>query len=135
MQIHIDNASERPVYLQIIDAVKREIALRRLSAGDKLPTVRQLASHLVINPNTIAKAYRMMEQQGIITTKPGSGAYVAELQSSVNEDVKKKIVEDQMERVVIDAIHLQIPKEPLLNQFQQVAEKFHFPSQKESGNE
>ena len=75
MQILIDNASNRPVYLQIIDQIKYDIALGRLIKGDKLPTVRQLAAELVINPNTIAKAYRQLEQDGIIATKPGAGAF------------------------------------------------------------
>ncbi len=56
MQIQIDNASGRPVYQQIIDQIKRDIALGRLAMEEKLPTVRQLAAQLTINPNTIAKA-------------------------------------------------------------------------------
>ncbi len=68
MQIRIDNASGRPVYQQIIDQVKRDIALGRLTRDEKLPTVRQLAGRLAINPNTIAKAYRQLEQEGIIVT-------------------------------------------------------------------
>ena len=56
MQIRIDNASDRAVYQQIIDQIKRDIALGRLLKDEKLPTVRQLAGQLAINPNTIAKA-------------------------------------------------------------------------------
>jgi len=72
MQIRIDNASNRPVYRQIIDQIKRDIALGRLIKDEKLPTVRQLAAQLAINPNTIAKAYRQLEGEGIIITRPGS---------------------------------------------------------------
>ena len=77
MQFRIDNASDRPVYLQIIDQVKRDIALGRLAKEERLPTVRQLAQQLAINPNTIAKAYRQLEQEGIIVTRAGAGAFVA----------------------------------------------------------
>jgi GntR family transcriptional regulator len=80
MQFRIDNASGRAVYQQIIDQIKRDIALGRLTKDEKLPTVRQLAVQLAINPNTIAKAYRQLEQEGIITTKPGAGAFQIEKQ-------------------------------------------------------
>ena len=82
MQIRIDNAAGRPVYQQIINQIKRDIALGRLDIDEQLPTVRQLAAQLAINPNTIAKAYRQLEQEGIIVTKPGAGAYVANLDSN-----------------------------------------------------
>ncbi len=61
MQIRIDNASGRAVYQQIMDQVKRDIALGRLIKDEKLPTVRQLARQLAINPKTIAKAYHQLE--------------------------------------------------------------------------
>ena len=68
MQIQIDNASDRPVYQQIVDQVKRDIALGKLVKDDRLPTVRDLAAQLVINPNTIAKAFRQLEQEGVIVS-------------------------------------------------------------------
>ena len=92
MQIRIDNASDRPVYQQIIDHVKRDIALGRIIKNEKLPTVRQLAGQIAINPNTIAKAYRQLEQQGIIVTKAGAGAFVANLDSNLSRSVRKKII-------------------------------------------
>ena len=66
MQFHIDNASNRAAYQQIIDQVKRDIALGTLVKEDQLPTVRQLANQLAINPNTIAKSYRLLEREGIV---------------------------------------------------------------------
>ena len=92
MQFRIDNASERPVYQQIMGQIKLDIALGRLMKEEKLPTVRQLAKQLAINPNTIAKAYRQLEQEGIIVTKPGAGAFVANLDSNLSRIVKKKLV-------------------------------------------
>ena len=66
MYIQIENLSDRPVYRQIMDQIKLQIALGKLTKGDKLPTVRDLAANLVINPNTIAKAYRLLEREGVI---------------------------------------------------------------------
>ena len=130
MQFVIDNTSGRPVYQQIIDQVKRDIALGMILKNDKLPTVRELAAQLVINPNTIAKAYRLLEQQGIILTKPGSGAYIAQLDSNLSSTVREKIILEQMERLVIDAVHMQIAQSTLTEWFKQTLEKFNFFSTK-----
>ena len=130
MQIHIDNASGRPVYQQIIDQVKRDIALGRLIKDQKLPTVRQLAAQLAINPNTIAKAYRQLEQEGIIVTKPGAGAFVANLDSNLSATVRKKLVCEQLELTIVDAVHMQIEKKSLLGWFTERIEKFKFTGRK-----
>jgi len=125
MQFRIDNASERPVYLQIIDQVKRDIALGRLAKEERLPTVRQLAQQLAINPNTIAKAYRQLEQEGIIVTKPGAGAFVARMDSHLSKAVRKRIICGQLERVVVDAFHMQVERAVLADWFNNVVERFN----------
>jgi len=131
MQFRIDNASDRPVYQQIMDQVKRDIALGRLAKDEKLPTVRQLAKQLAINPNTIAKAYRQLEQEGIIVTKPGAGAFVASLDSNLSRSVRKKIASEELERIAIEAFHMQIDRETLLELFNSAIEKFNLPPKKE----
>jgi GntR family transcriptional regulator len=128
MQLRIDNASDRPVYQQIIDQVKRDIALGRLAKEDKLPTVRELARQIAINPNTIGKAYRQLEQEGIIVTKPGAGAFVASLDSNLNRSVRKKLLSEELERIAVDAFHMQIDGQTLLELFNNAIEKFNFPS-------
>ena len=131
MQIRIDNASGRPVYQQIIDHVKRDIALGRIIKNEKLPTVRQLAGQIAINPNTIAKAYRQLEQQGIIVTKAGAGAFVANLDSNLSRSVRKKIISEELERIAVDAFHMQIESQTLLEWFNSAVVKFNLPSGKE----
>jgi GntR family transcriptional regulator len=125
MQIRIDNASDRPVYQQIIDQVKRDIAIGRLGRDEKLPTVRQLAGQLAINPNTIAKAYQQLEREGIITTRPGSGTFVANLDSDLSGSVKKRIICEDLERAVVDAFHMQIDSQTLLRWFNDAIRKFN----------
>jgi GntR family transcriptional regulator len=125
MQIRIDNASDRPVYQQIIDQVKRDIAIGRLGRDEKLPTVRQLAGQLAINPNTIAKAYQQMEREGIITTRPGSGTFVANLDSDLSGSVKKRIICEDLERAVVDAFHMQMDSQTLLKWFNEAIRKFN----------
>ena len=131
MQFRIDNASNRPTYQQIIDQVKRDIALGKLVKEEKLPTVRQLAHQLAINPNTIAKAYRQLEREGIIMTKPGSGAFVANLDSNLSRSVRKKLVTEDMERIVVEAFHMQIDKKAILEWFDTAVEKFNLAAKKE----
>jgi GntR family transcriptional regulator len=125
MQIRIDNSSDRPVYQQVIDQVKRDIALGRLCKDEKLPTVRQLAGQLAINPNTIAKAYRQLEQEGIIVTRAGAGTFVANLDSELSNSVKKKLICEDLELAVVDAFHMQIDGQTLLKWFDEAVKKFN----------
>ena len=131
MQFRIDNASDRPVYLQIIDQVKRDIALGRLAREERLPTVRQLARQLAINPNTIAKAYRQLEQEGIIVTRAGAGAFVASLDSGLSRSVRRKLICDEFERIAVEAFHMQIDKQTFVEWFNAAVEKFNLTSGKE----
>ena len=128
MQFRIDNASDRPVYQQIMDQIKRDIAMGRLIKNEKLPTVRQLAGQLAINPNTIAKAYRQLEQQGIIVTKAGAGAFVANLDSNLSRSVRKKLITEELELIAVDAYHMQIESQTLLEWFNNAVVKFNLPS-------
>src|SRR5579863_9684222 len=72
----VDPRSGVPIYLQIIEQVKRSVALGVLGAGEQLPTVKQLALDLTVNPNTIARAYRELEREGVIETAVGRGSFV-----------------------------------------------------------
>jgi GntR family transcriptional regulator len=131
MQFRIDNASDRAVYLQIIDQVKRDIALGRLAKEERLPTVRQLAQQLAINPNTIAKAYRQLEQEGIIVARAGAGAFVANLDSVLSRTVRRKLICDELERIVVEAFHMQIDRQTISDWFQAAIEKFNLTAGKE----
>jgi GntR family transcriptional regulator len=72
----VDPRSGVPIYLQIIEQVKRSVALGVLQVGEQLPTVKQLAMDLTVNPNTVARAYRDLEREGVIETSPGRGSFV-----------------------------------------------------------
>jgi GntR family transcriptional regulator len=78
MQIHISANDGVPIYLQIIYQVKRLIASGRLRAGDELPPIRVLAEQLVVNPNTVARAYLELERGGLVTKRQGAVTYVEE---------------------------------------------------------
>ena len=74
--VHLDYRDARPIYTQITDNFRNQIAAGILQQGDRLPSVRELAAQLAINPNTIQRAYRELEAQGYIATVPGKGCFV-----------------------------------------------------------
>ena len=74
--VHLDYRDARPIYSQIVDGFRDQILAGVLSPGDKLPSVRDLAAELAINPNTIQRSYRELESQGWIYSVPGKGSFV-----------------------------------------------------------
>jgi len=76
--VHLDYRDARPIYTQIIDGFREQIATGCLQPGEKLPSVRELATSLAINPNTIQRSYRQLEMEGWILTVPGKGCFVCE---------------------------------------------------------
>ena len=81
MQIQLDFRSGQPIYMQIVEQVRWMIVRGELRTGDQLPTVRQLATQLRVNFNTVARAYRLLDEAGLISTQHGRGTYVWELPS------------------------------------------------------
>jgi GntR family transcriptional regulator len=75
---HLNPSSGIPLYLQLIEQVKHAIETGAIRTGEQLPSVRQMADDLLINPNTVARAYRELEHEGIIELKHGSGAFIRE---------------------------------------------------------
>jgi len=81
MEILIDFRSGQPIYLQIVEQVRKLVAEGALKQGDQLPTVRQLATELRVNFNTVARAYRLLDEAGLISTQQGRGTYIWEAPS------------------------------------------------------
>lgn len=93
----VDFRSGIPVYIQIVEQVQALIARGELLPGDQLPTVRQLASELRVNFNTIARAYRMLDEAGLISTQQGRGTYIMEpLNGERSKFLKTRSLEDQI---------------------------------------
>lgn len=89
----LDAKSGVPFYRQIIDQVQFAIADNRLSCGDRLPTVRQLAVELKINPNTVARAYQELEIRGVVNTQMGSGTYVGNEQITISAVERRRMLD------------------------------------------
>ena len=84
--IHLDYRATKPIYAQIVEGYQEQIAAGVLESGEKLPSVRELAVQLSINPNTIQRAYRQLEAEGWIATVPGKGCFVCGLPTYTPEE-------------------------------------------------
>ena len=91
--IHLYHRDIRPIYAQIIQRLKEQIAMGALEPGQRLPSVRELAAELAINPNTIQRSYRQLEMEGWIVTVPGKGCFVCSDQRRAEEEKKQLLAE------------------------------------------
>lgn len=95
MQIQLDFRSRQPIYAQIVEQIRQKVARGELQPGDQLPTVRQLATDLRVNFNTVARAYRLLDEAGLISTQHGRGTYVWEAPSEeAMQKLRKQGLED-----------------------------------------
>ena len=109
--VHIDYRDARPIYAQIIDGFREQIAGGALQPGDRLPSVRELAAELAINPNTIQRSYRALEAEGWIVTLPGKGCFV-----SANGDCRAQEREKylaSLDAACVALLHLGLTREEL----------------------
>jgi len=84
IEFHLDSRSGVAPYLQIVQQVKRALRLGLLEVGDQLPTVREVIAQITINPNTVFKAYRELEREGLVRSRPGAGTFVQHTLTSVS---------------------------------------------------
>ena len=103
--IQIDPRSSTPIYEQIIQQMKELCFKGLLKSGDKLPSVRELSTMIIANPNTVSKAYKELERQGIIETLRGRGTYVSENARVSLDERKMEVIKEQLKPLIIDAFY------------------------------
>ena len=124
LNINLELGSSVPIYAQIVDQVREQLAAGRLRPGDQLPTVRQLASELRVNFNTIARAYRLLDDAGLISTQRGRGTYLVEYETGKAEEfVRKSTMEEQVQKVVQSLIQQGYSLEDIEKTFQVICKK------------
>jgi GntR family transcriptional regulator len=107
MNLELDFRSGIPIYLQVVDRIKEMIADGQLKPGDQLPTVRALALEMRINFNTVARAYRILDEAGIISTQQGRGTYILDTPApEVANAMRQTTLEALTDRYLADAIRL-----------------------------
>src|SRR5437870_9127991 len=108
MHIEIQPASGTPIYLQIVNQVKYLVASEQLTSGNELPPIRALAEQLLINPNTVARAYLELERTGVVTKRHGLGTYVSEDRVPLPQREKLKILCSRADALLTEARHLDV---------------------------
>lgn len=96
---HVQPASGEPLYLQLIRQIKHAMASGALAAGEQLPTVRQLAAELVINPNTVARAYRELEHDGLLEAVPGRGSFVTYGHPRLRDEERQRLLQGFLDQL------------------------------------
>ena len=104
MYLRIDASSNVPIFTQIINQVKYSVATSAYRSDDKLPSVRELAVQLRVNPNTISKAYRELEREGVVYTQRGLGVFVAKQAAAICRRERKRIINDRLGTAVEEAL-------------------------------
>jgi len=122
--IQILPGSDEPIYIQVTEQISKAIARGELSSGDKLPAVRKLAVELVINPNTVARAYSRLEQAGLVTTKTGSGTFVADPRLRKTDAADINMLSDRMDTLITRGLNLGIEAQDLIRLFESRLTKF-----------
>lgn len=115
--ININFRDSRPIYEQVKTTLRKLIVSGAMSPDEKLPSVRELASQLVINPNTIQRAYRELEQEGYIISIPGKGSY-ANLSAQVDEGRKKELL-TAMYEIVAELLYLGVTPDELVRRIRE----------------
>src|SRR5881398_1283627 len=119
VQIHISPSDGVPIYLQIVNQVKYLVASGRLEAGEELPPIRLLAEQLLINPNTVARAYRELELAGVVTKRRTAGTYVSDTTSPLARRERLKIVTERIDALLAEARQMSIDIEELMELIQE----------------
>lgn len=126
MIIRIDTTSAVPVYAQIVEQVKRAIAVGALRPGDSLGSLRDTAVKLRVHPLTVSKAYKLLEQEGLVESKQGLGSFIAANISLPTEEFRRESVSASLEKALSDATHLGMNGQDLRKLIEQKLRDFGF---------
>ncbi|WND01741.1 GntR family transcriptional regulator [Temperatibacter marinus] len=135
IKIQIVTGDSRPIFKQIVDGLRLEISTGNLPVGSKLPSYRGLAIQLMINPNTVAKAYSELTSLGLVESRKGLGLFVAEPRQIFSEDEKDSRLERAIEGFINETIHLQINKDVILDKVKRKLDEIDDSKKKRQDND
>ncbi len=115
MLLHISSDGV-PIYQQIVDQIQFRIVSGQLGSGDELPTIRGLAESLRVNPNTVARAYRELEHDGLVEKRRTTGTFVAELPQRHSAAQRRRMIGPHIDKLIIQSRHLGIQLDELVEQ-------------------
>lgn len=128
LELSIATGSSQPIYRQITDQISMAIASGQLAPGDPLPSIRAVAERLVVNPNTVARAYNDLIRDGRIVSQPGKGLAVAARRQMLSEEERRRRLDAALEAFAREVAFLDFAPDFLLAQlFQKLAETYLVP--------
>jgi GntR family transcriptional regulator len=119
LEIRIQPGSSAPLYKQIVDQVRWAVATAGYDVGDSLPSVRALADQLVINPNTVARAYAELGRNGVIEARPGKGYFICKPRPVYSKEERNRRLEEALEEFVKEAYFLNFDPAEIRNALEQ----------------
>lgn len=114
MQVRISDRDGVPIYVQLVSQIKYLVSSGRLAPGEQLPAVRKLAEQLVVNPNTVARAYRELEDEGVVTCRRGAGVFVADGVSPLARREQNRILAERVDVLLTEARQMNVDLESLV---------------------
>jgi GntR family transcriptional regulator len=112
--IRINYSSGIPLYRQVMDQIRSLAATGGINPGDQLPTIRELAEQLRINRNTIAKVYSLLEQEGVVESRHGSGVFLPDNQNTYKAKIRNSILDEAVDSAVVQALQFQVDQDAFL---------------------
>ena len=119
----LDNLSSVPIYEQLIRKIKENIMKGYLNPGDHLPSVRKMARELNVTPNTVQKAYSMLEQERVIMTVRGKGAFVADKKPEIDNRQKLEELKREIKPLIMELLYSGVEKSDIINMIEEFLKK------------
>lgn len=129
MDFHVNTASKLPIYQQLAQQVREGIARGALRPDEGLPSVRQLSRDLVVNPNTVARAYTELEREGLLVSRPGRGLFVAQPRHDLTHAARDRRLIELLDRWLIEAVHLGYAPQDVLRLVAERVLQFHWKAE------
>ena len=123
-----------PIYAQLVHQIKALIATGRLKPDEEMPSVRQLAQQLVLNPNTVVRAYRDLEAEGLVYKKRGSGTFVSAEVTPYTDDVCRRILGERLDALVVESVNMGYSEEQLVGLFREHWQAFQEQKSTDEGD-
>lgn len=128
MEFSIALTTGVPIYQQLTEQICAGIARGRLRADERLPSVRDLSGYLVVNPNTVARAYTELEREGVLYTRPGMGVFVKGMASPLPKKARRERLINNLDGLLVEAVRLGFAADEVLELVSERIKQFHWNS-------